>query len=130
MSGENEANGTRDEDGYVTVDGVLAAHDLVEEDIAVPEWGGKVRIRSLTVEQQDEYRTKATVNDEVDQKLASGYLFLTSVIRPRFTADRLEQLRKKAAAPFNRVIKRCLAINGLSEEAVPEAERSFQEGSA
>ena len=111
------------------VEGILAARDLTEDDVQTPEWGGKVRIRGLTVEQQDEYRAKATVNDEVDQKMAALYLFIASLVRPRFTADRAEQLRKKAAAPFNRVIKRCLAINGLSEEAAAQSGKTFPEGS-
>lgn len=131
MAGET---GTETEDradeGYLKVEEILSARDLVEEDVECPEWGGKIRIRGLTVEAQDEYRKRATVKDEVDQNLAARYLFIASVVRPRFTADRVEQLSKKAAAPFNRVIKRCLVINGLTEEATQEAAKSFPDGSA
>lgn len=131
MSSEIEqTNDGADEDGYLKVEEILSARDLLEEDVETPEWGGKVRIRGLTVEAQDEYRKRATVKDEVDQNLAARYLFIASVIKPRFTADRVEQLSKKAAAPFNRVIKRCLVVNGLTEEATQEAAKSFPDGSA
>lgn len=118
------------DEGYLKVEEILSARDLIEEDIECPEWGGKIRIRGLTVEAQDEYRKRATVKDEVDQNLAARFLFIASVIKPRFTADRVEQLSKKAAAPFNRVIKRCLVVNGLTEEATQEAAKSFPDGPA
>jgi hypothetical protein len=40
---------------YLTRDAILQAPDLQGEDVAVPEWGGTVRVRGLSGAQRDAY---------------------------------------------------------------------------
>src|SRR5678815_5108153 len=44
----------------LTVADILAANDILEEDIEVPEWGGSLRIRAFTKARQQELRRMAT----------------------------------------------------------------------
>ena len=40
---------------YLTRDAILQATDLTFEDVAVPEWGGVVRVRGLTGTERDAF---------------------------------------------------------------------------
>jgi len=39
--------------GYLTKEQILSAEDIVFEDVAVPEWGGAVRVKTLTGLERD-----------------------------------------------------------------------------
>ena len=44
--------------GLLSAAAILSAADLPHEDVAVPEWGGTVRIRTMTSGARDEYEQK------------------------------------------------------------------------
>lgn len=114
----------------LSIEQILTAKDVVEEDIYIPEWGGTLRIRSFTKADQAAYRDDARDPDtgEVDAQAIEMFMFIRGVIDPRFTPAHFDELRKKGAGPIDRVINRLVEISGFGKKAVEAAEKTFSEG--
>lgn len=113
----------------LSVDEILAAPDIEERTVDVPEWGGAVKVRGFTKAQQQQFRKEATVNGEVDDDRIEVLMFIHGVTEPQFTADRYEQLRSKSAGAIDKVLAAILEVSGMSARSFREAKRSFREGS-
>lgn len=115
----------------LTADEVLAADDLPEKTVAVPEWGAGVgvKIRALSKKQQDDVRKRSTVRGVVDEGLAEIHAIMESLVEPKFTVDQLEELRGKSAAAIDRISQEIMAMNGLTAEALQAIEALFREAS-
>jgi len=104
---------------------ILSAADITEEVVYVPEWNGSVRIRAFTKGRQQELRGMATdQRGKLDTEKLELQLFIYGVIEPKFVPIQMTELREKSAGALDRVIKRIMAISGLSEESIAEAEKS------
>lgn len=114
----------------LTVADILAANDIVEEDVEVPEWGGSVRIRAFTKARQQELRFMATDprTQKLDNEKLELQIFIHGVIDPQFAPAHQTELREKSAGALDRVLKRIMAISGMSDEAVAEAKKSDEDG--
>lgn len=129
-NGTNGTNGAAHPDlattRRLTVADILAASDIVEEDVDVPEWGGTVCIRGFTKERQQELRKMATDprTGKIDGEKLEMQIFIYGVIDPQFQPVQQTELKKKSAGALDRVLKRILAISGMSEDAVEEAVKS------
>ena len=110
----------------LSVEQILTANDIVERTVEVPQWGGAVRIRGLTKGQHQLLRKKASLRGQVDTDRLEMLLFADSVIEPRFTLEQVNQLKDKAAAPFETVLRAVLEANGLADGAVEQAEAEFR----
>jgi uncharacterized protein (DUF39 family) len=110
----------------LSVEQILTANDIIERTVHVPQWGGSVRIRGLTKGQHQALRKRATVRSQVETDRLEMLLFAESLIEPRFTLEQVEQLKNKAAAPFETVLKAVLEVNGLADGAVEQAEAEFR----
>ena len=110
----------------LTVEEILTAPDLEEKRVEVPEWGGSVRIRSFTKEQQQALRKAATVGGEVDNDYLELLMFVNGVIEPRFSEDQAVLLKDKNAGAVDRVLKALMEITGLNKDAVKAAEKRFR----
>ena len=110
----------------LSVEQILTANDIVERTVEVPQWGGAVRIRGLTKGQHQQLRKRATSRSQVDTDRLEMLLFSESVIEPRFTLEQVNQLKDKAAAPFETVLRAVLEANGLADGAVEQAEAEFR----
>lgn len=109
----------------LSIEDVLGAQDIKEETVAVPEWGGAVRIKGFTKAEQHLIREQAGGADNLDLNLFEMLLFVHGVIEPQFTQDHIELLKAKNAVPFDRVLQRVMAISGLTEEARKQAKNTF-----
>ncbi len=110
---------------YLSIADILGAQDLEERDVAVPEWGGMVKVRGFSKERQQQLRERCMVNGELDQNAFELQLFVEGVVEPQFSPDHAALLREKAAGPIDRVIKEILHVTGLSEEAQKATEARF-----
>lgn len=113
----------------LTVSDILAANDIVEEDVAVPEWGGSVRIRAFTKAKQLELRAMATDprTGQVDEVRLELQIFIHGVIDPVFPPVHATELREKSAGAIDRVLKRIVAISGMSGGAIASATKSAED---
>lgn len=108
--------------GVLSLDAILAASDIEFDYVDVPEWGGTVRVRSLTGAERDKI-----VRSDMEQK---GPAFYARVIAASLVDDEgnnigdsttAAALVKKNAGALHRVWKACQRLSGMGEEAVERA---------
>lgn len=102
---------------YLTADDIIAAADLDERDVYVPQWDGTVTIRGFSKARQQELRKRATIDGEVDTDRLEVFLFIEGVVdretkEPLFTAEHYEQLRNKNAAAVDIVLRQITEASG------------------
>ncbi len=117
-----------DTDQFLSADDIWAADDIREETIEVPEWGGKVRIRGLTLEQIAALATKATRRDArgqemIDRETSVALTLIYGMVSPKLSELDVARLRAKSASACTRIVQ---AINALgpTEDAVLDATKS------
>jgi hypothetical protein len=114
----------------LTAEDIWGAKDIEERTVEIPQWGGAVRIRTLTKKQADEMQAKATSTDRytkqpvVDNDMLVALLFVESMIEPSITLDDYERLRERSAVAVALLQREILAASGLSQLAVSEADKS------
>lgn len=121
--------------GYLTRDAILAAEDRTFEDVPCPEWGGTVRLRSITGAQRDSYEQslmqKRGGSKEMNLRNARAKLIVLCAVdesgRPMFSEDDLAALGRKNARPLDRLFDACRKLAGLSDNDVDELVEDFDE---
>jgi hypothetical protein len=109
----------------LSADALLGAPDLKEEVVAVPEWGGEVKVRGLSLGDYQEIQDKSTVRGEVDGNKLSVYLCIAGMVEPKLGWDQYEQLRGKSLPALNRVAGAVMRLSGLGSDAIEAAEATF-----
>ncbi len=110
---------------------ILGAQDLKTEDVAVPEWGGTVRVRCLTAAERDAYEAsflsfkdgKVAQNPDAMAKVRARMVSLTVVGEAGerlFTDADVAALAGKSAAAVNRVFEVAQRLNKVTDEDVKE----------
>jgi hypothetical protein len=114
--------------GVLTVEDILAAKDLDEEEVEVPEWGGSVVIRGLGYGEFVAIRDKAWKDSgEQDERLFGCLLLAASFIDPVLTDDQASALFDKSSAAVTRVSDAIVDLSGLGGAAFVESEATFPE---
>jgi ribosomal protein S21 len=131
-----EPNGTQIV--FLTKDQILAAADLPEEVVDVPEWGGKVLIRGMTGAERDAFEESVMVtrgnNRELNLRNFRAKLVARSIVDPvtkerMFSDNEIAELGKKSARALQRVFEAALRLNGMTAESVEELTKSTEETS-
>lgn len=116
-------------------DQILAADDLVTEDVSVPEWGGEVRIRTLTGTERDrfeqslmEVKKDGSVKSNRDNVRAR--LLVLCIVNEQgeqeFSgAADIAALGRKSAAALDRVASAAQRLNAFSDADVEELAEGF-----
>ena len=116
---------------------ILEAPDAVFEVVEVPEWGGTVRVRSLTGYERDQYEQSITVQNapgKVSMNLlnARAKLVALTVVSDEgdreFSDEDALELGKKNAQVLNRIWEVATRLAGLSEADVKELTETFGDG--
>lgn len=112
----------------LTKEQIAAADDIEERTVNVPQWGGEIRVRSLSLEQISDIRAHAvkTVRgkEEIDAKLQMAGLLCEGIVEPEYDFEEAKRLMKKSAAATSIVVQAINELSGLLPEAVDEAEKS------
>jgi hypothetical protein len=110
----------------LSADEILAADDLLCRDVDVPEWGGVVRVRTMTGTERDRFEA-STYNEGRGMNIADLRARLCALCivgddgKTRlFTDHQVEALGKKSASALNRVFDVARSLNGLTQEDVDE----------
>lgn len=114
-------------------DAIFAQRDLQYEDVEVPEWGGTVRVRSLTGEERDDYEASLVrqVGNRPRANLRNMRAKLVAVSAVNedgsqmFDPADLMRLGQSNAAALDRLFETCQRLSGLSEDDVKELEEGF-----
>ena len=107
---------------------ILASRDLRDETIDVPEWGGKIRVRSLTGWERDQYETSITQqsggNVTFNLLNARAKMVALTVIDDDgdrvFSDEDTIELGKTSAVAVNRIFEVAQRLSGLTNEDVEE----------
>jgi hypothetical protein len=98
--------------------------------VPCPEWGVRVRVRSLTSKKRAEYEKKVTVEvrsrsgvtREMNLQLAREWLVIYGAVKedgtPLFGSEHLEPLRGKSAGVISRVCDAVMRLSGMTQEDV------------
>lgn len=107
-------------------DEILAAVDLQQEDVPVPEWGGTVRIRGLSGAERDQYEawiiSGKGKNRDVNLRQSRAKLVMMCAVdadgRRLFDEADIIRLGAKSALAMQRVFDKAAALSGLDEDAL------------
>jgi len=102
---------------------IATALDRTEEVFPVPEWGGAVKLRPLSLAQRDELTKLSTTDGQTDGQKIVRLLVLYGVSDPPLTD---EILKEKAYAVVDRIAKRVMELNGMQKEAALTVDRTFR----
>jgi hypothetical protein len=114
---------------------VLDLRDLQDEIVEVPEWGFRLRVRSLTGIERDAFEISLLENRgksrEVNLRNMRAKLVAASVRKTDdsrvFTDGQVEALGRKNAAALQRVFRVAQKLSGLAEDEVEELTRELGE---
>jgi len=108
----------------LTRDQILSASDLTIQRFDVPEWGGEVCLKVMTVGERDEYE-----NDWAKSRLTGMHNFRSRFLvrcicdeqgNRLFSDDEAEELANKSAAAMARLWDEAMTLNKLKEKDVEE----------
>lgn len=109
----------------LTRDQILAAQDRKFEDVDVPEWGGKVRVGTMTGAQRDAFEASLVVNGKADVSNARAKLVAVCLVNekgaPLFSAADIDALGQKSSAALTRVADVARRLNRIGEDELEAA---------
>lgn len=106
--------------GLLTKSAILAADDLKHEDVSVPEWGGEVRVRTMTGTQRNAFG--AALVGEDDMVAFRVKLVVACAVgedgEPLFNDEDAQALAAKSGAALERVFLAASRLNGMAADSV------------
>lgn len=107
-------------------DEILAAIDIQVENVAVPEWGGSVRIRGLSGTERDQYEawiiSGKGKNRDVNLRQSRAKLVMMCAVdtdgKRLFDEADIIRLGAKSALALQRVFDKAAALSGLDEDTL------------
>jgi hypothetical protein len=103
---------------------ILATNDVETRDVEVIEWGGAVRVRSMTVAERNEFSVRAVKENNIS--VGTWLVSLLAVDEdgnPVFKTEDVAALEKKNAKALDRLVNTILDLNKVDEKKVDEAEK-------
>lgn len=104
---------------------ILAAADVRYEEVAVPEWGGSVRVRTMTGEQRDAYEQSLFAGRAEDggtianvRARLAAYSLVDEAGALLFTEAEVALLGAKSSAALDRVVEASRRVSALSQEDI------------
>ena len=100
---------------------ILKANDLKTIDVDVPEWGGTLRIRTMTGADRQEYYRVTAGKDGTPKNVMEALIVACAVDEngnSMFSFGDIRELSHKSAAALNRVFEKAAELNGLTQKSV------------
>jgi len=111
----------------LTRNAILSVVDQQTEDVEVPEWGGVVRLRTLTAAEAIKFSEGVKKGDD---NAAIRILMMSAVNEdgtPMLLEEDIPELRKKSLKTIFRLQKAALRLNGLGKDEVSDAKSASSE---
>ncbi len=125
----NQQKSARTADGKIlTWQEILEAQDLPVDEIEVPEWGGKVKIRALTQGEAGEIIKRVTEAEGPQFELQERLMVRFGLVEPAVGDDALDQLVEKSASAISRVAAAVDQLSGDNPELRKKSRVSFRAG--
>lgn len=113
-------------DHVLSVEEILAAKDIQEKSLFIPEWGGSIKITGLTKSQQQAMRRRSMVDGGIDADLIEMHMFIEGVAHPKFTSDQYLALMEKSAGIIDEVLTAIARASNMDPEEMRRARRDFR----
>ncbi|MET0419011.1 MAG: hypothetical protein ABW022_23610 [Actinoplanes sp.] len=118
---------------FLTRDQIVEADDTEYAEVDCPEWGGKVRLKSIRGKQRDAYEQSLIQERGGSRQMnllnARAKLIVLCAVDEAgallFSPDDLNALGRKNAKPLDRLFDACRRLAGLSEDDVEELTKDF-----
>jgi hypothetical protein len=118
---------------YLTAQQILQVDDRDYEDVSCPEWGGVVRIRSLTGAEYDDFQESIMKGRGQNKDVRFRNMRVKLIQRCAvdgngallFSEDDINRLNKKNSKPIDRLFDACQKIIGMSDEDAEEMVKDF-----
>jgi len=114
--------------GLLSATAILSAADLPHEDVAVPEWGGTVRIRTMTSGARDDYEQKMLAAKGQTQRNVRAQLVVLCAVDEAggrlFGPSDIEALGRKSAKALDRLFDVAIRLNGMGPADIEELEKN------
>ena len=116
---------------------ILSASDSDFCEVSVPEWGGEVRIRAMSLREKDTLDRLFKKEDLTDSEFMSHVLLVgvcDETGQPIFTSDDIPGLLDRNLSVVRRIVAAWRKLNGLltegadDQKAMEEAKADFQPG--
>ena len=104
---------------------LLAIDDKREAWVDLPQWGFKVKVRSLSKAEQIKLRKQATVQGKVDQNRLEGLLLVHGMTQPRMTIDHINRVFEKQGGLVDKILMTILDISGMNDDSQTQVEAEF-----
>lgn len=109
----------------LTVEQIIAADDLQQSEVDMPEWGGTVMVRGLGYGEWVDLRDAATIGGQQDERIFARLLFAAALVEPTVTPEQADLLIGKSAPAVNRLVERIMDASHVGDDAVVAAEATF-----
>ena len=112
---------------YLTAESILSADDFRYEDVDCPEWGGTVRVRSLSGGQRSVITQRVQDKELEDLEETLTVMGCVNEEGERiFTNKDIDKLKKKSNTPIARIAKKIMELSGIgnANEAVESAKKN------
>lgn len=117
---------------FLTAEQIVEVDDRKLEVVDVPEWGGAVRLRPLSLEEYWDVEDKSQVRGTVVPKERCLQMLRVSLVdeagEPLFDEQSIRALSRKSFKATERLFNKIIEISDLTGELLKEAEAMFLEG--
>lgn len=124
--------------GLLTREQILQAQDRSYKDVKCPEWGGSVRIQSLSGAERDAFeeailgqKNRDGSREVVTKNLRAKLVAMSAVDKDGnrlFSMDDVMVLGEKNAAPLDRLFSAAQKLSGISKDDVDELTKNSGTG--
>lgn len=104
---------------------LLAAEDLEQATVEIPEWGGSVTLRQITRQEAVDAEQAAQVNGKTDENLLLLYQLAASMVEPAFTREEITALGEKNANVVGTLCTRMIVLQGGGANSLAEFDKSL-----
>lgn len=113
---------------YPTLDQILTSDDRPEDTVDVPEWGGKIRLRTLTAAERGQwfasiYGPEGKLDPATYQARLVAVCTVDLQGKPLFTEDKIHTLSQKSGKVLARVFSAACRHNGIGAETIGEGRK-------
>jgi len=113
------------ESEYLGRDDIIRASDTDMVTVDVPEWGGRVRVRTLSGKDRDQLMADTQAGRLTNWHARFAGLVMANADGTRMFDDKdVDVLGLKSAAALERVVQAGLKLNGMDPDAVDELEKN------
>lgn len=124
-----------DDDGFLSPASILEQPTLIIEELDVPEWKGKIRLKHLSAKERDDFETSMVKMGKNGRQQLNNENFRARLVQlaavkadgsPMFTRHDIKTLGSLPAAGLQRVFNKINEMSAFSEEDLKELEGDFE----